>query len=83
MNIDRHIDDAPKKLYQISHTQLSIARHYGGCKFNGHNYIYNPKDDTLTREDVWKEEWKKKKLIDKKAAKAWKEKRVRDEKQLL
>lgn len=44
----------PEKIYNISHTQLSIAAYYGGCTYNGSRYIYNPKDDTLTREDVLK-----------------------------
>lgn len=46
----------PKKMYHVSETQLSIARYYGGCIFNGKQYIYNPDDDTLTREDVFKKE---------------------------
>ena len=57
--------EAPPKLYRISQTQLSIARHYGGCIFQGNNYVYNTKDDTLTREDIWKEEHKKKKEVKK------------------
>lgn len=55
------MEDSPKKMYRISQTQLSIARHYGGCIFNGKNYIYDPTDDSLTREDVWKAEKKAKK----------------------
>ena len=51
----------PEKIYRISQTQLSIARYYGGCKYNGENYVYNPADDTLTREDIWKKEHSKKK----------------------
>ena len=38
----------------VSHTQLSIARHYGGCKVQGHFFVYNPTDDSLIREDVIK-----------------------------
>lgn len=44
----------PEKYFRISQTQLSLARHYGGCTVNGSMYIYNPVDDSLTREDVWK-----------------------------
>lgn len=44
----------PEKLYNISQTQLSIAAYYGGCTYNGSRYVYNPIDDTLTREDVLK-----------------------------
>lgn len=36
----------------VSQTQLSIARFTGGCKVNEHHFIYNPKDDSLIREDV-------------------------------
>jgi hypothetical protein len=38
----------------VSMTQLSIARHYGGINFNGKHFIYNPADDSLIREDVAK-----------------------------
>lgn len=36
----------------VSQTQLSIARFNGGMKVNEHHFIYNPKDDSLIREDV-------------------------------
>jgi hypothetical protein len=39
---------------QVSRTQLSIARHYGGCKVQGKHFVYNPSDDSLIREDVVK-----------------------------
>lgn len=29
----------PKRIYNWQHSQLSIARHYGGCKVNGVEYI--------------------------------------------
>ena len=38
----------------VSMTQLSIARHYGGCKVQGKHFVYNPMDDSLIREDVVK-----------------------------
>jgi hypothetical protein len=38
----------------VSQTQLSIARHYGGCKVQGQYFVYNPVDDSLIREDVVK-----------------------------
>ncbi len=38
----------------ITHTQLSIARHYGGCKVQGRYFVYNAVDDSLIREDVVK-----------------------------
>lgn len=36
----------------VLHTQLSIARHYGGITFNGAQYTYFPSTDELWREDV-------------------------------
>lgn len=39
----------------ISMTQLSIARHYGGIQFAGRYYIYFPADDSLWRDDVVRE----------------------------
>ena len=38
----------------VSMTQLSIARHYGGTKVQGKYFVYNPTDDSLIREDVVK-----------------------------
>lgn len=63
-----------EKFYQVSKTQLSVARHFGGCKFNGDDYHYNPADDTLTRMDVWKKEQAMIKNSDKEKAKAEREK---------
>lgn len=39
----------PEIIYNVSQTQLSIARHYGGINYNGVEYVYNPVDDTLTK----------------------------------
>lgn len=36
----------------VSNTQLSVARHFGGCKVQGKHFVYNPTDDSLIREDV-------------------------------
>ncbi len=38
----------PEKIYNVSKSQFSLARHYGGCNFNGHYYSYDPIEDTLT-----------------------------------
>jgi hypothetical protein len=46
--------DANVAYANVSMTQFSIARHYGGIKVNGHHYVYNPTDDSLIREDVFK-----------------------------
>jgi hypothetical protein len=45
------------KLSNISHSQLSIVRHYGACIINGNEYVYNPVTDEL----VLKEDKKSKK----------------------
>ena len=42
----------------VSMTQLSIARYYGGCKFQGDSYTYLPHTDELIRDDVLK--WQRK-----------------------
>jgi len=36
----------------VSHTQFSIARHYGGISWNTHYYRYIPETDELVRDDV-------------------------------
>jgi hypothetical protein len=46
--------DTPFLIAWVGHWQLSIARHYGGCKFNGQNYTYIPTTDELVRDDVLK-----------------------------
>lgn len=46
--------DANIAYASVSMTQLSIARHYGGCKVQGKHFVYNPLDDSLIREDVVK-----------------------------
>jgi hypothetical protein len=38
----------------VSQTQLSVARHYGGCTYNGQVYVYQPLTDELIRNDVLK-----------------------------
>ncbi len=38
----------------LSHSQLSIARHFGGCVFEGRHYIYISATDELVRGDVVK-----------------------------
>jgi hypothetical protein len=33
---------------------FSVARHYGGAKYNGSQYTYIPGEDELIRDDVLK-----------------------------
>ena len=42
----------PEEYHHISNGQLSIARHYGGVKINGHYYEYIAAEDKLVRQDV-------------------------------
>jgi len=49
----------PYGMTNVSMTQLSIARYYGGCRFQGDDYIYLPDTDELIRHDVLK--WQRKK----------------------
>lgn len=36
----------------VSRSQLSVSRHYGGCRYQGRDYFYNPVTDELIRSDV-------------------------------
>ena len=50
-----HSDNrSQERIFNVSQSQLSVARFYGGCKFNGASYHYDASSDTLTRLDVWK-----------------------------
>lgn len=40
-------ENTPKVIYNVSQTQFSIARYYGGIVFNGRRYEYNEDNDTL------------------------------------
>jgi len=44
--------DAPFLIRGVTTSHLSIARHYGGCTFNGRHYVYVPPTDELIRKDV-------------------------------
>lgn len=41
-------------LANVSQTQFSIARHFGGIRFQGHQYVYFQEHDELWRDDVLK-----------------------------
>jgi hypothetical protein len=62
--------EAPEKIYGWRDTQLSVARHYGGCKFRGASYLidYADPEHPLVRQDVLEAEKKAAKAA--KAAKA-------------
>ena len=64
----------PERIHNVSRSQLSIARHYGGIKFNGADYHYDAESDTLTRMDIWKAQIASSEAEAKKAARAEREK---------
>ena len=45
-------DGAALGYADVSHTQLSIARHYGAATVRGRHYVYFPESDELWRDDV-------------------------------
>lgn len=54
------MSDAPEVICNVSNSQLSVARFYGCCRYNGRTYYYCPVSDTLTRDDVLaaRKEWR-------------------------
>ena len=42
----------PFAISGVTNSQLSIARYYGGCSYQGKHYIYMPMTDELVRDDV-------------------------------
>lgn len=53
---------APERIYGWLNTQLSVARFYGGCIYNGQRYVIAMEEDgnPLVRWDVLKREAKSK-----------------------
>lgn len=60
----------PERIYHWQNSQLSIARHYGGCKFNGEDYViaYNEEGQPLVRADLLKKPKRVKKKNEQAAA---------------
>lgn len=77
--------DTPEKIYGWLDTQLSIARFYGGCTFNGHNYKidYSDPEQPLVRQDVVKAEGKAKKAQAKTEKQLEKERAVEQTQRLM
>lgn len=48
--------NTPEYIYGWLDSQLSIARHYGGCEFNGAKYViaYDEPKQPLVRSDIFK-----------------------------
>ena len=57
------MNDSPERIYNWLNSHLSIARFYGGCKFNGAEYYvaYDEKDQPLVRADLLKKRSRKRK----------------------
>ena len=66
---------APERIYNWLNTQLSIARFYGGCTYNGASYAiaFNEEGQPLVRTDVLAKEKKAARKKAKEAADAEKE----------
>ena len=54
----------PERIYGWLDSQLSLARHYGGCTYQGYDYVIDPirPDPPLVRVDVLAREAKEAKL---------------------
>lgn len=57
----------PEEIHNVSQSQFSVARHYGGCTFHGAHYTYDADRDVLVRDDILKARRAK----NKSQAKAW------------
>ena len=44
---------APEEIHNVSQSQFSVSRHYGGCTYMGQSYIYDAGQDRLIRRDVY------------------------------
>lgn len=44
---------APEEIHNVSNSQLSVARHFGGCRYAGASYHYDASGDVLVRMDIW------------------------------
>ena len=56
----------PERIYGWLDSQLSIARHYGGMTYQGHDYqiAYSEEGQPLVRVDVLKREVKERKKLE-------------------
>ena len=75
----------PERIYGWLNTQMSIARHYGGLKYQGYDYViaYEEPDQPLVRVDVVKKEAKAAKEKKRELSKTIWEKIVDDQGALL
>ena len=46
--------NSPFTITGVSQGYFSASRHYGGCQYNGCQYVYQPLTDELIRKDVLK-----------------------------
>ena len=63
--------EPPERIYGWLNTQMSIARHYGGMTYQGHDYqiAYLEEGQPLVRVDVLKREVKERKKLERAALK--------------
>ena len=63
---------APERIQHWLHTQMSIARLYGGLNYQGYDYLiaYDEPGQPLVRADVIKREAKERKAAARKSTKA-------------
>lgn len=54
LGLDKDLRQEAMAYRNVSQTQLSIARHYGGIKVSSDFYTYFPATDELIRDDVLK-----------------------------
>lgn len=76
---------APERIYNWQQNQMSIARHYGGLKYMGHDYTIavNEPDQPLVRGDVLVREAKAARIAKRELSKTIREKIVSDQGVLL
>jgi hypothetical protein len=73
---------APDEIHGVSQSQFSVARHFGGCTFQGRIYVYDKDRDVLVREDIHKKRLKEDKSFAAKVAADEKEKWMAVKKQI-
>jgi hypothetical protein len=55
---------APDRIAGVSRSIFSVARHFGGCRAFGCEYVYDPRTDELVRSDLLKNPKRKKRTAE-------------------
>jgi len=63
---------APERIYEWQHTQMGVARHYGGINYNGYSYLiaFEEPGTPLVRADVLARNGRAKRCASRQASKA-------------